>query len=195
MLKFGLPGAVALSVSLFASTAAMAADLAVPVAPPSPAFPIAGWELRAGGYAHDPTSPEKGSADFNGEVIFPKFYSVADPYWNLAIPRLALGGTANFVGKTSQAYADLVWTFDLPYRFFIEGQFGGSVNNGKGGVVVPPGYNKLGCNAMFHESGSIGYRLSEAWSIMGTVEHTSNAGFCDQNRGLTNYGVRLGYRF
>ena len=28
-----------------------------------------------------------------------------------------------------------------------------------------------------------------------TVEHTSNAGACKQNRGLTNVGMRLGYAF
>ena len=30
---------------------------------------------------------------------------------------------------------------------------------------------------------------------MGTVEHYSNAGVCDRNRGLTNVGIRLGYSF
>jgi hypothetical protein len=30
---------------------------------------------------------------------------------------------------------------------------------------------------------------------MATVEHMSNAGFCDQNRGLTNVGGRIGYAF
>jgi hypothetical protein len=30
---------------------------------------------------------------------------------------------------------------------------------------------------------------------MATVEHMSNAGLCKQNRGLTNYGARIGYRF
>ena len=30
---------------------------------------------------------------------------------------------------------------------------------------------------------------------MGTVEHMSNAGLCDRNRGLTNFGARVGYAF
>jgi hypothetical protein len=30
---------------------------------------------------------------------------------------------------------------------------------------------------------------------MGTVEHASNAGLCTFNRGLTNFGARLGYTF
>lgn len=189
MLKYGFLG-------LLASTSAMAADLAsAPAPPPAPVYQFVGWEVRAGGYAHDPSSPEKGSADFNGELIFPKFYTLADPYWNLAIPRPNIGITANFAGKTSNAYAGLVWTFDLPYRLFVEGQLGGAVNNGKTGFTVPPGHNKVGCNESFHESASGGYRITDTWSIMGTVEHFSNAGLCVQNRGVTNYGVRLGYRF
>ena len=58
-----------------------------------------------------------------------------------------------------------------------------------------PGRNAMGCNWSFRESGSLGYRLTPAWSVMGTVEHMSNAGFCDENRGLTNAGVRVGYTF
>jgi hypothetical protein len=48
---------------------------------------------------------------------------------------------------------------------------------------------------MFRESASLGYRITSNVSVMGTVEHISNAGLCDQNRGLTNVGLRLGYRF
>ena len=39
------------------------------------------------------------------------------------------------------------------------------------------------------------YRLSQSVSLMGTIEHVSNAGFCERNRGLTNMGLRLGYSF
>ena len=31
--------------------------------------------------------------------------------------------------------------------------------------------------------------------MMATVEHMSNAGLCAKNRGLTNFGARIGYRF
>ena len=31
--------------------------------------------------------------------------------------------------------------------------------------------------------------------LIGTVEHSSNAGLCDFNRGLTDFGVRIGYKF
>ena len=38
-------------------------------------------------------------------------------------------------------------------------------------------------------------RDRESWSLMATIEHYSNAGLCEHNRGMTNFGVRLGYRF
>jgi hypothetical protein len=55
--------------------------------------------------------------------------------------------------------------------------------------------NALGCHVLFRESASIGFDVTETWRIMGTVEHHSNAGLCDENRGLTNAGVRIGYKF
>jgi len=41
----------------------------------------------------------------------------------------------------------------------------------------------------------LGYRLTTHWQVMASIEHNSNAGLCDRNRGLTNGGLRLGYRF
>lgn len=177
----------------------LAADLptrSAPVAPvlaPQPVF--YGYEVRFGVLAHDYYSPEGGSADLNGELLFPKLWHVANPFWDQFIPHPDIGFTANFVGKTSQAYAGVAWNFELPRSFFFSADFGGGVNNGKTGTVVPDGFSKVGCNEWFHESASLGYHLTGAWNVMGTVEHSSNAGFCTENRGVTNYGLRLGYRF
>ena len=152
-------------------------------------------EVRIGTLAHDPTSPEKGSADLNVEILSKKLWAGNNTLWDTLIPRLQLGGTANFVGKTSHAYTGLTWDYDLTKKIFVEASFGGDYNNGKTGPVAVSGHNALGCHVMFHENGSLGYHLTENWSIMATIEHISNAGFCTQNRGLTNYGVRLGYAF
>jgi lipid A 3-O-deacylase len=151
-------------------------------------------EVRLGGFAHDPSSPEKGSVDLNGEVLFAKPFTL-DPAWNFLVPRPHVGATANFAGKTSQAYAGVSWTYDFTEKVFAEATFGGSVNNGYTGTIVPPGFNKMGCNASFRESASLGFRLTHDWSVMGTIEHMSNAGLCSENRGLTNAGLRLGYSF
>jgi lipid A 3-O-deacylase len=152
-------------------------------------------EVRLGGFAHDPSSPESGSVDLNGEVLFAKPATSDNPIVNALIPRPHVGATVNFAGKTSQAYAGATWTYDITSRVFAEASFGGSVNNGKTGNVVPAGFNKVGCNGLFRESASLGYRVSEHWSVMGTIEHSSNAGLCAQNRGLTNVGARIGYSF
>jgi lipid A 3-O-deacylase len=153
------------------------------------------YELRLGAYAHDPLSPEKGPVDLNGEVLLAKFNFFPAQTWGALIPRPHFGGTFDFDGKTSNLYTGLTWTFNLDQNVFVEGSFGEAVNNGKIGRYVPPGHNPMGCNWSFHETASVGYRLDEDWSVMTTIEHYSNAGICVENRGLTNYGLRIGRRF
>jgi lipid A 3-O-deacylase len=179
--------------------AAVGADLATAIEPDirpqsitSPSFIS---EVRLGVFAHDPDSPEGSTADLNAEILFARPVAVADPFWNLFVPRPHIGTSLNTAGKTSFAYAGLTWTVDVWRGLFVEASFGGAVNNGATGQFVPDDRNALGCNASFRESGSLGYRLTESWSMMATIEHYSNAGLCDQNRGVTNIGVRLGYRF
>ena len=159
----------------------------------SSASPIS--EVRLGALAHDAVSPEAGSADLSGEVLFAKPFTSTDPLWNALLPRPDIGGTANFAGKTSQAYAGVAWDYDITQRVFAEGAFGGSVNNGHAGKVIPQGFNDMGCNESFREAATLGYRLTQNWNVMATVEHMSNAGLCPENRGLTNYGARIGYAF
>lgn len=175
---------------------ARAADMAVapPSPPPASASSILS-ELRLGAFAHDPNSPEKGSVDINGEILFARPVLFSDPVTNLLVPRFHLGTTVNTVGRTSHVYAGFTWTVDLTRTIFVEGSLGGAIHNGNTGVVVPADTAALGCTALFRESASIGFRLTEKWSLMGTVEHLSNAGLCNNNRGLTNIGARLGYTF
>jgi lipid A 3-O-deacylase len=160
---------------------------------PSSASPVS--EVRLGALAHDPMSPERGSADLSGEVLFAKPFTSPDPLWNALLPRPDVGFTASFAGKTSAAYAGVAWDYNVTDRVFAEAGFGGSVNDGKTGNNIPDGHSAIGCNELFRESGSLGYRLTQNWSVMATVEHMSNAGLCDRNRGLTNEGLRVGYSF
>lgn len=140
-------------------------------------------------------SPERGSADISGEALFVKPFTSSDPWMNVLLPRPDIGGTLNFAGKTSEAYAGVAWDYNVTDKVFVEGAFGGSVNDGHTGKVIPEGFNAMGCNWSFREFGSLGYRLTPNWSVMATIEHMSNAGFCDENRGLTNAGARIGYAF
>jgi lipid A 3-O-deacylase len=171
---------------------ATAASRGRPASGSSPSFVS---EVRLGVLAHDPDSPEAGSADLNAEILFAKPIAVADPLWNSFVPRPHLGTTLGFDGRTSFAYAGLTWSVDIWRGTFVEASFGGAVNNGATGTLVPEDRNAMGCNISFRESGSLGYRLTESLSLMATIEHYSNAGLCEHNRGLTNFGVRLGYRF
>jgi lipid A 3-O-deacylase len=190
---------VALVAALLGMVApAGAADAPVVVAAPPPPIATAPSfisEVRGGVFAHDPSSPESGSVDINGEILFAKPWVVADPVWNMFIPRIHLGGTLNTAGKTSFAYAGLTWTFDVWKGIFVEGTFGADVNNGATGYYVPDDRSAVGCNWSFRESGSLGYRFTPNWSVMATIEHMSNAGLCNENRGVTNFGVRVGYTF
>ena len=153
------------------------------------------FELRLGAFAHDRVSPERSSADVNGEILFAPFARKSSGAGNWLTPRIHVGATLSMAGKTSVAYAGLTWTFDVTRTLFIEGAIGGALHNGKTGAVPRAGHNAMGCGAAFHEAASLGYRLTRAFSLMATVEHTSNAGLCAQNRGLTNFGLRAGYRF
>jgi hypothetical protein len=182
--------------SVVLPAAAFAADLALtPAQPPIMARQSFISEVRLGVFAHDPTSPEKGPVDINGEILTVKPFVPADPVLAFFVPRLALGGTLNTAGGTSHGYASLAWTYDITSKLFVEASVGVAFHNGNTGTFVPRDRVALGCSPLFRESGSLGYRFDEHWSIMATVEHLSNADACSRNRGLTNYGVRVGYAF
>ena len=188
------------TVALFSIARVAAADLGYPSSFGPPAAPVMQTpsflsEVRLGTFIHDAESPEKGSADLAGEILFAKPFTAPDSAWDFLLPRPSIGATISFAGKTSQAFAGLTWTYDITQSIFVDAEFGGSVNNGKTGRIVPPGRNAMGCNASFRESASLGYRIDAHWDITATIEHMSNAGLCSQNRGLTNYGARIGYRF
>ncbi|MCC0805687.1 acyloxyacyl hydrolase [Methylobacterium sp. W2] len=185
---------------------AQAADLGSP--PPAAAYvtPVQPLsivsEVRIGGAVQDPGSAEKNTNAINGEILFYKPTVSLDPFWQAFVPRPTVGGSYNFDGRTSYAYIGLTWSVDLfpqtlNNRVFLEGFFGAGAHNGYTGLKAnaPAGFNSLGCNPLFREAAALGYRLTEHWSIMATVEHMSNAGLCHENRGLTNFGGKIGYTF
>ncbi|CAO4171105.1 acyloxyacyl hydrolase [Methylorubrum populi] len=196
-----------------AITAVQAADLGgarapvpLPYAAPVQPYSIVS-EVRIGGSVQDPGSAEGKAAGFstanvNGEILFAKPVVSADPFWQAFVPRPTVGGSYNTGGRTSYAYIGGTWTVDLfpetlDRRVFIEGFFGGAAHNGYTGPkeFTPYGFNTLGCSPLFREAAALGFRISEHWSVMATVEHMSNAGLCANNRGLTNYGGKIGYTF
>lgn len=194
-------GAVGAVLFVMGATAAGAADVPVyGVETASAPVAVSQWrlldEVRGGVFYHELDGPEQGSVDINFELLTSRL-PLIDPAspWYFLSPRLHLGTTINTDGDTSHVYAGVTFTADITQTLFIEGSFGGAVHDGETGRNVDPGRNALGCSPLFRESASIGYRFTPQLSLMATIEHLSNAGLCDDNRGLTNAGLRLGYTF
>ena len=153
-------------------------------------------EVRAGVLAAnlEDGGDEKATYLINIEYLFQKLgHSYEDPIWDMFLrPRPHVGFSLSPEGGTDQVYAGLTWEFRLNNWAFIEGSFGGTVHDGPTAGNDP---NSYGCMLMFRESASLGVDLDQNWRLLFTVDHMSNAGLCDQNQGLTNAGVRLGYRW
>lgn len=130
----------------------------------------------------------------NFEVLFhsPRI----DAFRWIGSPRPVMGTTLNLDGGVSIAYGGLNWhlpLFDTP--FYLEGTFGAAANNGSTAYPPKSGTIDMGCNFQFYENAGIGANLSDNVTATVTYEHTSNAGLCSWNHGLTNVGVRLGWKF
>lgn len=152
-------------------------------------------EVRSGALAHQiEDSPGEEGVDLNLELLFDKLpggYGSRIVEYFLT-PRPHIGASINLNGDTSQLYFGMTWDIHLTDRLFVETSFGGAFHDGPHNE---DGESKFGCTLNFRESASIGYRLSAQWNVMLTIDHMSNAGLCDENRGLTNAGVRVGYRW
>lgn len=184
-----------------ASTMAQATELQPPDTPSAPTASVplydpTKFEIR-GGFFASPFGVEKGSADVNAALVFPKVFTL--PGWQDAlIPRLRIGGVANLGGRTSYIYADGLWTMNFD-RAFAEVFFGGLVHNGPLQNRVDENATALGCRELYHLGADLGYRFDQHWSVIDTFEHGSDGepalSNCPQNRGLNVAGVALGYSF
>jgi lipid A 3-O-deacylase len=150
-------------------------------------------ETRLGVFA---TNLEDGAYDegpviINGEILFGRFRpDYAEPWKQFLFnPRIHLGGSFNpHADGVSEGYAGLTWEMKLTDRMFFETSFGGTVHNGD--------TESYGCSTLFRESASLGVDLTSRLRLMATVDHASHAGLCgEQNKGLTNAGLRLGYKW
>lgn len=150
-------------------------------------------EVRGGVYAHDidfwSFNREEG-ADVNAEVLFvsPDFLEAV---WS---PRPHLGLTVNTAGDTSHAYTGLTWEYDIFGDFFIDGSLGISAHNGYRDTDDPD-RKSLGSPVLFRIGAAVGYNLTEKVNVSIQFEHMSNAYLANENEGMDNVGLRLGYRF
>jgi hypothetical protein len=111
---------------------------------------------------------------------------------HLLNPRFHVGALAHTDDGVNLAYAGLTWDYYFTDSVFVETSFGGAVHDGETSSDSSDSY---GCSLNFRESISIGADITNSITVMATVDHMSNANLCDQNQGLTNAGVRMGYRW
>jgi len=151
-------------------------------------------EIRLGIFDHNiETGNDEDGIDVNVELVLGDNQS---RYQHSLIDRLFrpdqhIGVSVNMSDDTNVAYAGLTWTLFRSDFMFFEATFGGAVHDGTIKDLVDTSY---GCRFSFRESGTIGFNLTQSWELLFTVDHMSNADICDENSGLTNAGVRLGYR-
>lgn len=160
-------------------------------------------ELRLGLHAHDvhhaalPFSVSEWKLnqieDISFDVLFhsPDF----DAFRWIGSPRPEVGATINLDGQDSMAHLGLTWQlpiFDTP--IYLEGTFGAAVHNGAL-TGAAPGRKNFGCQVNFYERFGVGAHISENATATLTYEHTSNNEWCQANDGLSNFGLRLGWKF
>ena len=151
-------------------------------------------ELRVGIFDHNIESGNsEDGVDINIEAIFGNNQA---RYQHSLIGRLFspdqhFGISVNLNDDTNVVYSGLTWTLYRNDYFFLEAALGGALHDGSLSDIIDASY---GCRANFRSAGSLGVIISPNWHVLFTVDHMSNAGLCDENRGLTNAGVRLGYR-
>lgn len=157
-------------------------------------------EIKFGVLAHDIALFDEhveNGADINFEALFtsPDFLGL------IGSPRPHLGGAVNTAGNTSAGYFGLTWGITLLENLwtsgdgiFADGSLGGALQNGYTNSA-PPGRKTLGSTALFRESVELGYRMTPALSVSAFVDHMSNANLAAHNAGLTDAGVRFGFKF
>jgi lipid A 3-O-deacylase len=153
-------------------------------------------EIRLGALAPnlEGGGSEEGDVLLSGELLFGRpARTYGDPLRDFILrPRPHIGFAIAPDEGTNQLYAGVTWDFRLGDRLYLEASFGGTLHDGPTDSGDPDSY---GCALLFRESVALGYAISEHWRVLLTVDHMSNASLCDQNQGLTNAGVRLGYRW
>lgn len=151
-------------------------------------------EIKLGALAHDVpvlASRDERGVDFNVEALFTSPAALAA----LGAPRPHIGASINGSGDTSQAYAGLTWEWQ-PFEAPLWGAFslGGAIHDGELHAVRED-RKALGSRVLFRLGAEVGYDINESVRVSVLWDHISNAGLAEENEGLNNVGVRLGYRF
>jgi lipid A 3-O-deacylase len=138
---------------------------------------------------------ESGS-DINAELLFapPGLVEAEGVLGRLANPRPHLGLQLNTAGETSQVYAGLTWTLrPLEAPVFLGLSAGGTVHTGD--LDEARRQTALGSRVLFRLAAELGWQLTGRLSVSLYYDHESNANLADENEGLNNAGLRVGWRF
>lgn len=189
---------IAATASVLCCAPVAAQDLLTP-------HPLAGVvdEIRIGLNAHDvhhaalPFLVNEWRVDRIEDVSFDVLFTSPslDAFYWIGSPRPEIGATINMAGADSLAHLSLTWqlpVFDTP--LYLEASLGGAIHNGEL-TGAAPGRKNFGCRVNFYERWGVGMNLSDNATATLTYEHTSNNGWCDANDGLSNVGLRLGWKF
>ena len=194
----------ALIASAFFTSPSIAADLSRPTNPEETSVPLQRSdsifdEARFGVLASvdDSEFYEEDGQFITGMLFFDPWAHREAQGWDRVLrPRIHVGGTIATENDTNQVYGGLSWTADITDRFFLELGLGGTLHDGDLDASDGGDGPKLGCRALFHEYLAAGLNVTEKWSVIAHIEHSSHANLCDgPNNGLSRAGVMVGYKF
>ena len=115
----------------------------------------------------------------------------------------ALGSVAGITmiySDSRQGSCSVTLQFDIGRDIFVEASLAAALHDGKTGAIIPVNRLSLGCDTGTREAAALGFRLSDRWSLVTSLEHFSTAGCSGQPgapspRGPANFGAKLGYTF
>lgn len=167
-------------------------------------------EIRAGVMAHDayplwlPWNLTLINANQIEDVSFDILFTSPDVAvfdW-LGSPKPNFGATFNLDGQENMAHLALTWQKNvLDGPVFIEASLGAAVHDGiLKGTLNGPNTNggKLrpqGCRVQIYTGLGIGMELTDNVTATLSYEHMSNMRLCSPNYGLSNLGLKLGWKF
>lgn len=153
------------------------------------------WEIRLGGGAYDfgpATSNDFSGAVINAEILTPSPEILA----GIGAPRPYLGTDIALSDDAIHVvYFGLNWELYLTRQLYL-GLAGGGAWNSSPSTTNGSGATKdLGSSFLFHLQASLGYDISQRWTMQVFYNHFSNANVSGFNAGLESIGARLGMRF
>jgi len=151
-------------------------------------------EVRFGVLAHDvpigiATENIESGVDLNAEILFARW---SPKSWNF---RPHLGVQVNTGDDTSQIYAGFTTTHYFPdTRVWGAFSGGGTLHNGETSRFGKD-RKAFGSQVLFRLALEVGVDIGNHASVSLYYDHESNAFLADENPGIDNVGVRLGWKF